>query len=391
MCRQQPQVESEPAGQGADERRILRQAKRIVVKIGTRVITAPGEGLDQQFLAGLSTQVAELRKRGCQVIIITSGAVHVGRRTLKLQRKHDNISLRQAAAAVGQPKVMHQYVEAFRIHHITVAQILLTMEDMRDRKRYLHIRNTFEALLSTDVVPVVNENDSVSVESVTFGENDKLAAVVAASVQADVLVFLFDQKGLFDRDPRSSPDAQLISIVRPQEDVTHYAGAAGGPESRGGMRKKIAAARMATECGVAVVMADGKAPGILVDVMAGRQVGTFFVPGTPAPARKLWMATATEPRGAVVVDAGARDALQQSDGASLLPRGIVKVIGTFEAGDIIRILGPDGEEVARGQTNYAADEVERILGAHSSQIKEILGHDGQPEVVHRDYMVLMGR
>jgi len=371
-----------------NERESLQQAKRVVIKIGTRVITDPAGGLDEGFLRGLAEQVARLLERGCEVVIITSGAVHLGRRALQVKRKKESISLRQAAAAVGQPEVMHRYIEAFGAHNIRVAQILLTMEDMRERRRYLHVRNTLEALLSNRVVPVVNENDSVSGEAVTFGENDKLAGVVAASTQADVLIFLSDQAGLFTSDPRTNPGAELISTVQPGEDLSSCAGSAGGPESLGGMAKKIAAAQTAADCGVAVVIADGAEPQVVVRVLDGDAVGTLFVPGQPTQARKQWMATATEPTGAVVVDAGAKAALQQRDGASLLPRGIIDVKGDFEAGDVIRILGPDGSEFARGQTNYAAPEVHRIQGAHSSQIEEILRHVGQPEVVHRDYMVM---
>jgi glutamate 5-kinase len=371
-----------------DERIRLCEARRVIIKIGTRVVTGPAGGFDAAFLSGLAAQVERLRADGRQVIIITSGAVHMGRRILKLTRRSGSVSLRQAAAAVGQPEIMHQYIEAFATRGIRVAQMLLTMDDMRDRRRYLHIRNTLEALLSMHVVPVLNENDSVSVESVTFGENDKLAAMVAASTLADLLIFLSDQPGLLTADPREDANAELVELVRPGDDVSRFAGASGGPESVGGMVRKIGAAAMAADCGVAAVIADGGEADVLLRIVSGQQVGTLFAPGAQAQARKLWMATATEPSGALVVDAGARVALTQADGASLLPRGITEVIGEFEAGEIVRILGPDGGEFARGQTHYSAAEVRQIQGAHSSQISPLLGHPGQPEVVHRDYMVL---
>ena len=368
-----------------DERAKLTEASRVVVKIGTRVVTESGAGLDDHFLDGLAGQIAELKP---QIVVVTSGAVHLGQRALRARRRADSVSLRQAAAAVGQPQLMRHYAQALTVHGLTVAQILLTTDDMCDRRRYLRIRNTLETLLDEGLVPVVNENDTVSVEGVTFGENDRLAAVLAAAVRADLLIFLSDQAGLFTADPRQDPDAQLVPIVRPGEDMSPYAATAGGPESRGGMIKKIHAAQMAVDGGIPVVIADGRAVDVLLLILAGEEVGTLFVPKAPMPGRKLWIATAIEPAGQIVVDEGARRALQHEDGSSLLPAGVIAVRGQFQAGDLVTVVTADEKEVARGLVNYSAAEVVRIQGTHSRQIPEILGHVGDEEVIHRDNMAL---
>ena len=291
---------------------------------------------------------------------------------------------------MGQPELMRHYIEALTQYGLVGAQILLTTEDMSDRSRYLRIRNTVEALLDEGVVPIINENDSVSVEGVTFGENDKLAAVVAATVRADLLVFLSDQVGLFTADPRQDPEAQLIPVVWPGDNIAQYTTGDGGEESRGGMKKKVEAAQMAVDCGIPVVIADGNEDNVLVGILAGKPVGTVFVARRAMAGRKQWIATAIEPAGQIVVDTGARRALLDKDGSSLLPVGIVAVEGRFEAGDLVRVVTEDGEEFARGLVNYSAEEVKQIQGAHTRQIPKILGHVGDEEVIHRDNMVLSG-
>jgi glutamate 5-kinase len=269
------------------------------------------------------------------------------------------------------------------------AQILLTAEDMSDRARYLRIRNTMEALLEAQVIPVINENDTVSVEGVTFGENDRLAAIVAAKIHADALVFLSDEPGLYTADPKRDPEAQLIPLVRPGDEVRQFGAGAGGSESRGGMQKKLAAAQMAIECGIPVMIADGREERVVSRLLEGEALGTFFLPAEPMGARKVWIATAREPAGRLVVDEGARQALLGADGASLLPIGIVEVEGQFHSGDLVEVLGPDRRVIGRGIVNYASPEIRKIKRLHSREVPRLLGHAGTEEVIHRDNMVVI--
>jgi glutamate 5-kinase len=370
------------------ERQPLQSAKRIVIKIGTRVVTGTGPGLDDGFLDNLARQVAQLRERGCQVTLVTSGAVHLGRRALGLSGQKEDITLRQAAAAVGQPELMRHYMDAFSAHGLIAAQLLLTRDDVEDRHRYLHLANTLAALLKRGVVPVINENDSVSVEGVTFVENDLLAALVAAKTQADALIFLSDAAGLFTCNPKTHPDAEMIPVVQPEDDVSSFADGAGGPESRGGMEKKCEAARLAASAGIAAIMVDGNEPDVVLRLLDGERLGTVFVSHGSMTARKRWIAAAARPVGTLTVDEGALKALTRPGGSSLLPAGITAVTGGFKAGDAIRIVAADGTEVARGLVNYPSGEVALILGHQSRSIVTLLGHVGHAEVVHRDNMVL---
>jgi len=369
----------------------LKSARRIVIKIGTRVVTGKGPGLDLGFLDNLARQVARLRERDCQVVIVTSGAVHLGRRALDYRAGNEDISLRQAAAAVGQPELMRNYMEAFRAHNLLTAQMLLTQDDMQDRHRYVHLSNTLETLLRRHVVPVINENDSISMQGVTFVENDVLAAIIAAKARADALVFLSDEAGLYTCDPRTDPSATLISQVLPQDDVSRFAEGAGGPESRGGMLKKCQAARLAADCGIPTIMVDGRVPNIVLKALEGEPIGTIFISRETVSSRKAWLATAVKPSGDLVVDEGARRALLHPDGASLLPVGITQVRGGFQTGDLVRVLGPDGEEIGRGTVNYDSGDVDKIKGRHTSDISRVLGHVGHSEVVHRDNMFIQAK
>lgn len=369
----------------------LKSARRIVVKVGTRTITDPQGGLDLVFLDRLARQIGRLQGRDCEVIVVTSGAVHLGRRVLKPGRgSKETLNYRQAAAAIGQPELMANYAEALRAHGMVAAQMLLTMDDMTDRQRYIHVRNSMELMLRQHIVPVVNENDSVSVEGVTFVENDKLAAIVATKMRADLLVFLSDSPGLCTSNPLTDPNARLIPCVLPGEDPRAVAEGAGTKESRGGMKAKLSAARTASDFGIPVVMVDGKAESVLLRVCDGEPLGTLFVPREAVEARKVWIATAAEPAGKIRVDAGAARALRQPEGASLLPRGITGTEGDYEAGDIVSVVDHEGIEVLRGLVNYPASEVSQIIGAHSSEVPEILGHVGHKEVIHRDNMVRTG-
>lgn len=371
-----------------DRAELVKDVHRLVVKVGTRLIARSGHAPDYEFLDHLSRQLARLRERGVQTVLVVSGAVHLGRRALGLTGRLDDLSLRQAAAAVGQPELMHLYLEALSAHGLLAAQILLTADDMADRARYLRIRNTIEALLAQGAVPVINENDSVSVEGVTFGENDRLAGIVAAKVHADALFLLTDTKGLHAGDPRKDPEAPLIQIVMPGEDLREVGAGPGGSESRGGMRVKVTAAQMARECGIRVIIADGTEDNVLLRLLDGEALGTFFVPAEPLGARKVWIATAREPVGRLLVDEGACRALTSADGASLLPIGIVEVEGEFHSGEIVEVLAPDRRAIARGIVNYSSEEIRKIKRLHSRDIHRLLGRSGTEEVIHRDNLVV---
>jgi glutamate 5-kinase len=367
----------------------LAECQRLVVKVGTRLVAGSRAGIDTDFLDGLGRDAARLLARGKDLLVVTSGAVHLGRRVLKKSRSKEALSYRQAAAAIGQPELMRHYSEAFAAHGVLVAQVLLTPADVADRERYLHIRSAFGSLLKHGIVPVVNENDSVSEASVTFGENDKLAAMIAAKVRADVLIFLLDQEGFYAADPRQDPEAELIRTVGPSDEaLARSAGAEGGPESIGGMAKKLAATRTAVECGIPVIMAEGREPSVLQRLLEGEELGTFFVPARRISSRKSWLASATTPDGAVHVDAGARAALLAPDGRSLLPSGVKGLEGEFEAGDVLAVCDDKGREIARGISNFSSEELQRIAGAHTNEVSQILGHETQPEVIHRDNLVL---
>jgi len=374
----------------ADEKQAREQvarARRVVVKVGTRVVAAREGGVNRGFLDDLAQQVARLRERGIEVVIVTSGAVHLGRRALAHVGR-GSVSARQAMAAVGQPELMRHYAEAFAPHGLIPAQLLLTADDMTHRERYLNIRNTLETLLREGAVPVINENDSVSIEGITFGENDRLAALVAIKVRADALIFLSDQPGLLTGDPRKDAEARLVTAVLPGEDLSACAGSKGGAESAGGMAAKLEAARMAAECGIVVVIGDGREPAVVQRLLEGEQLGTVFVPGPPMEARKAWLATTAEPSGELVVDEGAKRALLAEDGASLLPVGVREVRGNFSRGDVVIVRGPSGEELARGLVSYSADELRRIAGHRTREVEKILGRRGDDEAVHRDNMVV---
>ena len=368
----------------------LTPVRYLVVKIGTRMVLRGEEPVDYDFLDGLARQIARLREREIRTLLVVSGSVALGRRALRLPAHTEQVSLRQAAAAVGQPELMRLYREALAAHGLVAAQILLTTDDMTDRSRSLHIRNTVETLLKQWVVPVINENDTVSVEGVTsFGENDRLAAIVAAQSGAGALLFLSDESGLCTADPKRHPEAEIIPLVRPGEDPAALCGDAGGDESRGGMKKKLEAAQLAVVCGIPVVMTDGRQENVILRVLAGEALGTFFLPGERLDRRKIWIFIAREPRGGVLVNEGARQALTRADGASLLPVGVVAAEGDFRVGDTVEVLGPGREVLARGITNFSAPDVRRIKGLPSHDVPRLLGRPAPPEVIHRDNMVVI--
>lgn len=359
-------------------------ARRVVVKLGSGVLSAGGPGLDGATVRRLAGEVARARAQGDEVVVVSSGAILAGRERLRLAPR-PSVELKQAAAAVGQSRLMRAWEAAFARSKTTVAQVLLSGDDLRDRGRYLNARNTLLALLRLGVVPVINENDTVAVEEIKFGDNDGLSALVAGLVDADLLVLLTDQDGLFTADPRRDPSARLIAEVGPGERPS--AGKA-GPSGTGGMESKVRAARQAADAGILAVVANGAKPGCLAAVLAGERVGTRFAPApTKLAQRRRWLAFATKPKGRIVVDAGARAALVER-AKSLLASGVRSVGGSFEAGDTVSLV-EGGQEFARGLCNYGAKDLERIKGAKTADIERLLGHKTSDEVVHRDNMAVL--
>ncbi|MBI2001188.1 MAG: glutamate 5-kinase [candidate division NC10 bacterium] len=364
--------------------------RRVVVKVGSGVLSRGGISLHRPTVAGLASALAGLRARGVEVILVSSGAILAGMEALGLTERPRDLPLKQATAAVGQSHLMRAYEEAFQPRGQRVAQILLTREDLRHRGRYLNARNTLFTLLRLDIVPIVNENDSVAVQEIQFGDNDTLSALVANLAEADLLLILTDTEGLFTADPRRDPSARLIPLVRPQDAVTSFcAEEAGSAASIGGMSSKVLAARRAATAGIPTVVASGLKEGVLEAVLQGAEEGTFFVPSrSRMQSRKRWLAFASVPRGGIVVDAGARRALV-SGGKSLLPSGIRATRRSFRAGDAVSLVDAEDREFARGLANYSRDEVEKIKGLKSHEIAAVLGHKPYDEVVHRDNLVIL--
>ena len=371
-----------------DPARLLREARRVVVKIGSALLVDDESGgIRRKWLDGLADDVAMLRARGAEVLVVSSGAIAVDRRHLGLVKRTLRLEEKQAAAATGQIRLAHAWQEALARHGITVAQILLTPDDTEARRRHLNARATIAQLLRLDAVPVINENDSVATEEIRFGDNDRLAARVAQMVSADTLVLLSDIDGLYTADPRKRADAARIPVVT---EVTAEIEAMGGEAatgySSGGMVTKLAAAKIALAAGCRMAIAFGKKPRPLQALDDGAPATWFLPSATPLSARKRWIAAHVAPAGTVSIDAGAVEAL--SRGKSLLPAGVTRVEGSFERGDMVRVLGPDGREVARGLSAYGAAEMGRIAGRRSAEIAAALGYRGRDEIIHRDDLVM---
>ncbi len=374
----------------APARRALPKVKRLVVKVGSGLISAPGRGLLPDRIGALADELAALTKDGREVVVVSSGAIASGMARLGLTRRPRSIPEKQAAAAVGQSALMWHYEQAFARHGIRVAQVLVTQEDISARPRYLNARNTLQVLLRFRVVPVVNENDTVAVEEIKVGDNDNLAALVAHLVDADLLVILTDVDGLYTGDPRVDPEARRLETVDAvTEEIERLVWDADGQVSVGGMSTKLEAARKATSSGIPMVIASGRVPGTLRRVLRGEPLGTYFVPrGDRLAGRKRWIAFAVPPQGRLTVDAGARSALVER-GKSLLPSGVVEVEGEFHAGEVVSLSAADGKEFARGLTNYDAAELRKIQGAKTKDLEGRLGYKRFDEVIHRDNLVLL--
>jgi glutamate 5-kinase len=376
------------AASSAGTNRLL-AARRLVVKIGSALLVEEESGaIRRDWLDALADDVAKARARGQEVILVSSGAIAVGRRHLGLESGKLKLEEKQAAAATGQIRLAHAYQEALARHGITVAQILLTLDDTEERRRHLNARSTLTALLKLGTVPVINENDTVATSEIRFGDNDRLAARVAAMVSADTLVLLSDIDGLYTADPRRDSGARLIpEIAELTPAIEAMAGEAPPGYSSGGMVTKLAAARIAIGAGCQMAIADGRRLNPLTALAEGAACSWFLAAANPLTARKRWIAGSLKPVGALAVDAGALTALLA--GKSLLPAGVARVEGEFERGDAVRVLSPDGREVARGLSAYSAADARQIRGHKSREIEALLGYRGRDEMIHRDDLVLL--
>ena len=363
------------------------EAKRLVVKIGSSLLVDAAAGtLRQAWLASLADDIAALRKAGKQVIVVSSGAIALGRNALNLPKGALKLEDSQAAAAVGQIDLAHAYEDAFRVRSIVAAQVLLTLGDTEERRRYLNARSTMTTLLKLGAIPVVNENDTVATSEIRYGDNDRLAARVASMMSADCLVLLSDVGGFYTAPPGSAAEARRLSEVRDiTPEIEAMAGDVGSELSRGGMVTKIEAAKIAVAAGIHMVIASGKVLHPLA-ALAGDGGTWFLARSDPIAARKRWIAGTLEPKGAVIVDKGAAEAL--ASGKSLLPAGVTRVEGSFERGDAVLIRNGDGVEIGRGLAAYDHTEARAVIGRKSSELVEILGYLGRPELIHRDDMAL---
>ncbi len=374
------------------DRTQLQAARRIVVKVGTSTLTHPNGKLNFSRIEGLVRELADAVNAGKQILLVSSGAVGAGMDRLGWKEKPKTIPEKQAAAAVGQGILMHTYEKLFSEYGQVVAQVLLTREDSVNRRRYANSRNTLLTLLNIGVIPIINENDAVSIDELKIGDNDTLSANVAAIVDADVLIILSDVEGVYSANPQTDPQARLLpEIADVTPEVEAMCGGAGTMRGTGGMLTKMAAARMAMNSGIVMVIASGGRDGAVQSVLAGKPIGTLFPPRqNRLQFRKRWLAFGARIKGRLKVDKGCAQALL-SNGSSLLAAGVKEVDGNFEQGSTVSILNPEGWEIARGLVNYSTDDVRKIMGAHTHEIAEILGHKPYDEVVHRDNLVLLSR
>jgi glutamate 5-kinase len=368
----------------------LRDARRVVVKIGSSLLTNAGAGLDRTAIADWTRQIAELRARNVEVLVVSSGAIAEGMKRLGWSRRPHAVNELQAAAAVGLMGLVLMWESCFSERGLHTAQVLLTHDDLGDRRRYLNARTTLKSLVALGVVPVINENDTVVVDEIRFGDNDTLGALVTNLIEADALVILTDQKGLFSADPRKHPDARLVERgTAGDAALDAMAGGAGSAIGSGGMLTKLHAARRAARSGAHTAIAWGREADVLLRLFSGEAIGTLLAAGTaPVAARKQWLADHLKPSGRITLDAGAVRALV-ADGKSLLAIGATAVDGAFERGEVVSVAGPDGREIARGLVNYGAAETARILRKPTSEIEAVLGYIAEPELIHRDNLVIL--
>ena len=368
---------------------LLRNSKTLIVKVGSSLVTNNGEGLDRTAIAAWALQIASLVKQGKQVVLVSSGAVAEGMQRLGWKKRPVEINELQAAAAVGQMGLVQMYESCFAQHNLHTAQILLTHEDLSDRKRYLNARSTLKTLLDLGVIPIINENDTVVTDEIRFGDNDTLGALVANLIEADTLVILTDQQGLYSADPRKDKDAKFINFeTAGNAALEQMAGGAGSSVGTGGMLTKILAAKRAANSGADTIIASGREANVLVRLSAGEAIGTHLkATQIKTVAKKQWLADHLRLGGKLVLDVGAVKVLK-SAGKSLLPIGVVDVQGSFERGDVVACVNEAGVEIARGIVNYNSSDTQRIKQKPSSEIEKILGYVEESELIHRDNMVL---
>ena len=371
-------------------RKTLGKTRRIVIKVGSSILASVEKGLHHEVFSHLAKEISNLKRKGYEVILVSSGAIAAGMEKLGYKTRPQSITQKQATAAVGQGRLMNIYESYFSRHQQIVAQILLTHDDLSHRRRFLNARNTLLTLLELGIIPIINENDTVVVDEIKFGDNDNLSALVTNLIEADLLIILTDIEGLCDADPRYDPQAHCIPLV---EDIDVGMGGVVGDTdglwSVGGMVSKIEAARKASRSGIPTVIACGTQEGVLHQILKGKEIGTLILPKKEAlSSRKHWIAFNLKPKGDIVVDEGAKKAIVQR-GKSLLPSGVVKVKGTFGRGDPVSCLGPKAKEFARGLVNYSAIELDKIKGQKTEQIETILGYKYSDEIIHRDDLVVL--
>jgi glutamate 5-kinase len=369
-------------------KQVVSNVKRALIKIGTGVL-AGTDGLDLNIVEQLVDEMVQLRSRGIQIVIVTSGAIASGKHRMGITGKLKSMPQKQACAAIGQGRLMRIYSNAFGKHSVYVAQILLTMSDLTDRTRFINVRNTLSTLMDWNVVPIINENDTVSVDEIKFGDNDHLAAMIANIIQADILINLTNTEGLFDRNPTGKQRAKLIKLVHEiTDEIESMATAEADPLGMGGMRSKVIAAQKVTACGIPYIIARGKTKGILADVFAGKEKGTLFLPSPqPLTSREYWIAFTLKSMGKLFLDDGAKNAIV-NQGKSLLPSGIIRVEGDFNVGDPVICIGTDGKAFAKGLVNFNSADIQKIQGLKTAKIEQVLGHKDYDEVIHRDNMAV---
>jgi glutamate 5-kinase len=371
-------------------RKILGKARRIVVKVGSSILASVDKGLQYEVFSRLTKEISDLKRQGCEIVLVSSGAIAAGMEKLGYKTRPQAITQKQATAAVGQTRLMNIYEDYFSRYQQMVAQVLLTHDDLSHRRRFLNARNTLLTLLGLGIIPIINENDTVAVDEIKFGDNDNLSALITNLIGADLLVILTDIDGLCDSDPRVNPNARCIFLVEDiDRNINGIVGQTKNEMSVGGMISKIEAARKASRFGIPTVVARGTQDGILHQILKGKEIGTLILPkGEALSSRKHWIAFNPRPKGDLIVDEGAKKAVVQR-GKSLLPSGVVRIKGSFDRGDLVTCVGPRGKEFARGLVNYSASELEKIKGLRSVQIETALGYKYSDEVIHRDDLVVL--
>jgi len=373
-----------------DKRRCLKNIKKMVIKIGSSSLTLKTGGLDRANIEKFVKEVSSLAKRGIEVIIVTSGAIAAGLEDLNISKKPQEITLLQAAASIGQVELMKLYGNLFSKNGLKIGQILLTQEDTTRREQYLNIRNTIRNLIDLGVIPLINENDSAAVDEIKFGDNDELAALVSVLAEADALVILTDIEGMYDKNPRTSRDAKLISYIdRIDKNIESAAGGIGSTYGIGGMESKIKAAKICSFSGIKTIIADSRRINVLDEILAGKNVGTFFAPQTMKKVKsiKKWIAFGMRTKGAIIIDKGAEEAVLNK-GKSILPVGVVKVSGKFNKGDTLKVFSMDNKLIAKGISNFSSDDILKIKGKNQKKILSEFNDAMCSEVIHRDCLVV---